>query len=110
MRYRTKVSTTRGTPSTSIDLKEAVREKIPLHYDLLRKLRSQHGSTVISRITVDDIYEGLKGVNTLVRETSEVDPRFGVKYIARKTKYHLAKGSSGCEANEISFTPNTRNQ
>ncbi|XP_043267634.1 probable citrate synthase 2, mitochondrial [Venturia canescens] len=77
---RTKVSTTRGTPSPSIDLKEAVREKIPLHYDLLRKLRSQHGSTVISRITIDDIYEGLKGVNTLVRETCEADSTFGLRY------------------------------
>ncbi|CAL7944441.1 unnamed protein product [Xylocopa violacea] len=74
------VSTTRGTPSTSTDLKEALCEKIPIHYDLLRNFRQQHGSSVISHITVENMYRGLHGVNTMVRETSETDPKQGIKY------------------------------
>ncbi|KAK2580102.1 hypothetical protein KPH14_012380 [Odynerus spinipes] len=75
-----RVSTTRGVPSTSTNLKEALCEKIPVHYDLLRNFRREHGQSVISRITVDDMYDGLRGVNTMVRETSENDPKYGVRY------------------------------
>ncbi|XP_061935632.1 probable citrate synthase 2, mitochondrial [Apis cerana] len=74
------VSTTRGVPSTSTDLKEALCEKIPIHYDLLRNFRQQHGSSVISQVTVENIYQGLNGVNTIVRETSETDSKYGIKY------------------------------
>ncbi|KAJ8676439.1 hypothetical protein QAD02_012226 [Eretmocerus hayati] len=75
-----KLSTTRGTPSTSTDLKEALCEKIPLHHDLLRKFREMHGLDVVSQITVNDIYRGLDGVAALIRETSEVDSQNGIKY------------------------------
>ncbi|XP_076181851.1 putative citrate synthase 2, mitochondrial isoform X1 [Ptiloglossa arizonensis] len=74
------LSRTRGTPSTSTDLKEALCEKIPIHYDLLRNFRRQHGPYVVSRITVENMYQGLSGVNTMVRETSETDPKYGIKY------------------------------
>ncbi|XP_068990947.1 citrate synthase-like [Neodiprion pinetum] len=75
-----KVSTTRGTPSTSTDLKEALCEKIPLYHDLLRNFRLRHGACVVSHLTVDDLYQGLSDVSTMVRETSEIDQKLGVKY------------------------------
>ncbi|XP_014218977.1 citrate synthase, mitochondrial-like [Copidosoma floridanum] len=75
-----KLSTTRGVPSTSTDLKEVLCEKIPLHHDLLRKFHRVHGFDVVSQITVNDIYRGLDGVNALIRETSEYDPQTGIKY------------------------------
>ncbi|XP_026674721.1 citrate synthase, mitochondrial-like [Ceratina calcarata] len=75
-----KVSTTRGAPSTSTNLKEALNEKIPVHYDLLRNIRQQYGSAVISRITVENMYNGLRGVNSMVRDTCETDPKHGIKY------------------------------
>lgn len=81
-----KVSTTRGVPSTSTNLKEALCEKIPVHYDLLRNFRKEHGHSVISRITVDNVYDGLQGVNTMVRETSENDSKYGVMMIIQSTK------------------------
>lgn len=73
-----KLSMTRGTPSTSTDLKEALCEKIPLHHDLLRNFQQLHGPEVVSQITVNDIYRGLDGVDALIRETSEVDSQSGV--------------------------------
>ncbi|KZC10622.1 putative citrate synthase 1, mitochondrial, partial [Dufourea novaeangliae] len=75
-----KVSRTRNTPSISTNLKEALWEKIPVHYDLLRNFRERYGSTVVSHVTVENIYQGLNGVNTMVRETSETDPKHGIKY------------------------------
>lgn len=72
------MSTTRGVPSTSTNLKEALCEKIPTHYDLLRKFRQQHGSCIVSHVTVENMYQGLNGVDTMVRETSEIDPKHGV--------------------------------
>ncbi|XP_063978864.1 probable citrate synthase, mitochondrial isoform X2 [Diachasmimorpha longicaudata] len=74
------VSKTRGVPSSSTNLKEALSEKIPLYYDLLREFREEHNDTVIGQITVNDLYSGLSGVNTTVRETSEVHSQLGIMY------------------------------
>ncbi|EZA49338.1 hypothetical protein DMN91_000390 [Ooceraea biroi] len=74
------VSKTRGEPSTSTNLKEALCEKIPVHHDLLRKFRRNFGPTIISEITVDSLYDGLNDVKTIVRETSEISPKHGIVY------------------------------
>lgn len=75
------MSRTRGESSTSENLKEALSEKIPLYHDLLRNFRRHHGPSIISHITVDDLYNGLSGVKTIVRETSEIDPKRGVMIV-----------------------------
>ncbi|XP_024881024.1 probable citrate synthase 2, mitochondrial [Temnothorax curvispinosus] len=74
------VSRTRGEPSTSTNLKEALCEKIPVHHDLLRNFRFHFGPSVVSQITVEDLYAGLSDVKTIVRETSELDPKHGIVY------------------------------
>ncbi|XP_018396653.1 PREDICTED: probable citrate synthase 2, mitochondrial isoform X2 [Cyphomyrmex costatus] len=74
------VSKTRGEPSTSTNLKEALCEKIPVHHDLLRNFRLHFGPSVISQITVENLYTGLNDVKTIVRETSELDPKRGIIY------------------------------
>ncbi|XP_018307004.1 probable citrate synthase 2, mitochondrial [Mycetomoellerius zeteki] len=74
------VSKTRGEPSTSINLKEALCEKIPVHHDLLRNFRLHFGPSVVSQITVENLYTGLNDVKTIVRETSELDPKHGIVY------------------------------
>lgn len=64
--------------TTSNDLKEALWEKIPLHYDLVRNFRENHGRSVVSSVTLNDIYEGLTGLDVIVKETCEIHPKFGV--------------------------------
>lgn len=81
------MSKTRGEPSTSTNLKEVLSEKIPVHHDLLRKFRFHFGSRVVSQITVEDLYGGLSGVKTIVRETSELDPKHGVMITKIYIKY-----------------------
>ncbi|XP_011296902.1 probable citrate synthase 2, mitochondrial isoform X2 [Fopius arisanus] len=75
-----KVSKTLGAPSSSTNLKEVLNEKIPLYYDLIREFRDEHSSSVIGQITVDDLYSGLSGVDTTVRETSEINAHSGIMY------------------------------
>ncbi|XP_018347370.1 PREDICTED: citrate synthase, mitochondrial-like isoform X2 [Trachymyrmex septentrionalis] len=74
------VSKTRGEPSTSTNLKEALCEKIPVHHDLIRNFRLNFGPSVISQITVENLYTGLNDVKTIVKETSELDPKHGIVY------------------------------
>ncbi|XP_018044444.1 PREDICTED: probable citrate synthase 2, mitochondrial [Atta colombica] len=75
-----KVSKTRGEPSMSTNLKEALCEKIPVHHDLLRNFRLYFGPSVVSQITVENLYTGLNDVKTIVKETSELDPKHGIVY------------------------------
>lgn len=51
-----------------------------MHHDLLRYIRRYFGPNIISQITVDSLYEGLNGVNAIVKETSEIDPKRGLVY------------------------------
>ncbi|XP_020289299.1 probable citrate synthase 2, mitochondrial isoform X2 [Pseudomyrmex gracilis] len=66
------ISKTKGEPSTSTNLKEALNEKIPVHHDLLRNFRRYFGPNIISQITVENLYDGLSDVKTLVKETAEI--------------------------------------
>ncbi|XP_011057327.1 PREDICTED: probable citrate synthase 2, mitochondrial, partial [Acromyrmex echinatior] len=75
-----KVSKTRGEPSTSTNLKEALCEKIPVHHDLMRNFRLHFGPSVVSQITVESLYTGLNDIKIIVKETSELDPKHGIVY------------------------------
>ncbi|KAG5317234.1 CISY1 synthase, partial [Pseudoatta argentina] len=75
-----KVSKTRGEPSTSTNLKEALCEKIPVHHDLMRNFRLHFGPSVVSQITVENLYTGLNDIKIIVKETSELDPKHGIVY------------------------------
>ncbi|XP_070155153.1 citrate synthase-like [Polyergus mexicanus] len=79
-RERMTISKTRGEPSTSTNLKEALCEKIPVHHDLLRYIRRNFGPNIISQITVESLYDGLSDVKSIVKETSEIDPKHGIVY------------------------------
>lgn len=68
----------RGEPSTSTNLKDALCEKIPVHHDLIRYIRRHFGPNIISQITVDSLYDGLSDVKAIVKETSEIDAKYGV--------------------------------
>ncbi|EFN84182.1 Probable citrate synthase 1, mitochondrial, partial [Harpegnathos saltator] len=75
-----KISRTRGEPSTSDNLKEALSEKIPLYHDLLRNFRRHHGPNIISHITVNDLYGGLNGIvyrGLTISEVMTLLPRRG---------------------------------
>lgn len=59
-------------------IKEKLAEKIPVWREEIGKLVKEHGSDVISEVTVQQAYGGMRGVRGLVCDTSYVDPEKGL--------------------------------
>ena len=59
-------------------LKARMTELIPGVRDEIKKLIKEHGSQVISQVTIEQAYGGMRGVKSLVCDTSEVPPDKGL--------------------------------
>ncbi len=59
-------------------IQEKLAEKIPMWREDIRGLIKEHGSDVISEVTVQQAYGGMRGVKGLVCDTSYVDPDQGL--------------------------------
>ena len=59
-------------------IKEALGAMIPGMQAEIRDLVKNHGSEVISEVTLKQIYGGMRGVKGLVCDTSMVDPIDGL--------------------------------
>ncbi|MFH1619999.1 MAG: citrate/2-methylcitrate synthase, partial [bacterium] len=59
-------------------IKEALSQKIPGIREEIKKLVKEHGTTKISEVTLAQAYGGMRGVKSLVCDTSEVDNNRGV--------------------------------
>jgi citrate synthase len=61
-------------------LKETLLAKILPARDRIAALVRRSGSSVVSQVTVRQIYGGLRGVRSAACETSELDPAVGIRY------------------------------
>lgn len=59
-------------------LKEKLSEKIPAMREEIKQLAKDYGTKVISEVTVEQAYGGMRGVKSLVCDTSEVDNNRGL--------------------------------
>lgn len=59
-------------------LQDKLAEKIPVWRDTIRALVKEHGQKVISQVTVEQAYGGMRGVKSLVCDTSLVPPETGL--------------------------------
>lgn len=59
-------------------LKEKLAQVIPAWREEVKNLVKEHGSKVISEVTVEQLYGGQRGVKCLVCDTSEVPPDKGL--------------------------------
>lgn len=66
--------------SDTTDLKGLMAKKIIEHQKAVKKFREVYGSKVIGEITVDQIYGGMRGMKSLVTETSHLDPEEGIRF------------------------------
>ncbi|GBN47356.1 putative citrate synthase 1, mitochondrial [Araneus ventricosus] len=66
--------------SDTTDLKGLMAKKIIEHQKAVKKFREMYGSKVIGEITVDQIYGGMRGMKSLVTETSHLDPEEGIRF------------------------------
>jgi citrate synthase len=61
-----------------VTLKEKLAQQIPQLYKDIRSLIKEHGDKVISQVTVAQAYGGMRGVKSLVCDTSLVEPDTGL--------------------------------
>ena len=61
-------------------LEAKISEKIQLRRERIDCLKREHGDFVISNVTVEQIYSGIRGVPIQVSDISYVDPEKGVRY------------------------------
>jgi citrate synthase len=59
-------------------LHDKLNQLIPAWRDEVKKLQKEHGDKVISQVTVNQAYGGMRGVKSLVCDTSEVPPDKGL--------------------------------
>lgn len=84
----------------STDLKGIMAKKLADHQKSVKKFKEVYGSKVIGEITVDQIYGGMRGMKSLVTETSHLDPEEGIAfrdYPIPEIRELLPKGSGGEE-------------
>ncbi len=61
-------------------LKEKLYEKIEAHRPRVKKLLTEHGDTIISEVTVQQVIGGMRGIKSLVTDISYLDPFEGIRY------------------------------
>lgn len=59
-------------------LKDALASRLPARFEEIRNLVKEHGDTVISEVTIAQTYGGMRGVKSLVCDTSLVEPDKGL--------------------------------
>jgi citrate synthase len=59
-------------------IRNKLAEKIPAWRDRIKALVKEHGSKVISEVTVEQCYGGMRGVKGMVCDTSDVPPDKGL--------------------------------
>ncbi len=61
-------------------LKKVLGEKIALRIKEAKEFRDKYGETVVSQVTVNQIFRGIRGVKCMIWEGSYVDPQKGVLF------------------------------
>jgi len=61
-------------------LKIKLFEKIEEHRPRVKRLLKEHGETVISDVTVQQIIGGMRGIKSLISDISYLDPYEGIRY------------------------------
>ena len=61
-------------------LKEILQSKLGPMQDRVRTMIKEHGDKVISEVTVQQAYGGMRGVKCIVTETSALDPFEGIRF------------------------------
>ncbi|KAL8366079.1 hypothetical protein RB595_004724 [Gaeumannomyces hyphopodioides] len=88
LRASTRVSFAQRTAFTSLrcysaktqTLKERFAELLPEKIEQIKALRKEHGSKVVDKVTLDQVYGGARGIKALVWEGSVLDSEEGIRF------------------------------
>lgn len=61
-------------------LKERFAEQLPEKIEQIKTLRKEHGSKVVDKVTLDQVYGGARGIKALVWEGSVLDSEEGIRF------------------------------
>jgi len=61
-------------------LKDRLRAVIPQEAAKVKAVRAEHGEKVIHKVTVDQAYQGMREIKSLVTETSLLDANEGIRF------------------------------
>ncbi|EIW85009.1 citrate synthase [Coniophora puteana RWD-64-598 SS2] len=70
---------TRRLASTK-SLKETIQEIVPAKQEQLKKLKAEHGQTVVGQVTVENIIGGMRGIKAMLWDSSVLDPMEGIRF------------------------------
>src|SRR5665648_285906 len=59
---------------------EKIAEQLPGWRERVKKLIKENGDVVIDKVTIDQIYGGMRGSQVLVSDISYVDPAEGIRF------------------------------
>ncbi|EFY93532.1 Citrate synthase precursor [Metarhizium acridum CQMa 102] len=65
---------------TQQTLKERFAELLPEKIEQIKTLRKEHGSKVVDKVTLDQVYGGARGIKALVWEGSVLDSEEGIRF------------------------------
>lgn len=62
-----------------LSLEEQIASQLPTWQERIQNLLQQHGSDVIDQVTVEQAYNGMRGINSMISEISHIDPQMGIR-------------------------------
>lgn len=89
-----------ASTSAQKDLKETLKEVIPVKREMLKKLKAEHGQKVLGEVRVENAIGGMRGIKGMLWEGSVLDANEGIRFHGKTIKdcqKVLPKGTSGEE-------------
>ena len=61
-------------------LKELFKAKVLSASDEIKGIIKDHGSQIIDHVQIDQIYGGMRGIQSMIWETSSLDAQVGIRF------------------------------
>jgi citrate synthase len=87
-------------PDDSSGLKAKLATLIPVKVKEVQEIRKKHGNKELCAVTIDQAYTGMRGIKSMVWETSLLDPLEGIRfrgYTIPECQQKLPKAKDGME-------------
>lgn len=75
-----KKSMSTACSTATVDLKSVLAQEIPKRQDIVKKLKTHFGDNKLGEIKISHVYGGMRGMKSLLCETSQLDPENGIRF------------------------------
>ncbi|KAG6878714.1 hypothetical protein C0993_011529 [Termitomyces sp. T159_Od127] len=77
---QTNASTLQRRLASTKSLRETLEEVIPAKQEQLKRLKAEHGQTVVGDVKVENIIGGMRGLKAMLWDASVLDPIEGIRF------------------------------